>query len=212
MNYINIKTNQYPLSEQDIKALEPLKLFPSPFQPDGDYASVFPTPQISFDQVLETVQEDVPVLTSKGHWEQTWKIIQLYTKTADKTAAKAVYLAAQKLLRKEQVNVLRKTKESAGLAYTFPTGSGTIQTEDEDIRNVLAVTTTALVLQAQGVVEAVIQFRDKENSTHDLTPTQAIAMGLAVQTFISSTYSDAWSKKAEIDAATTLINLNKVIL
>jgi hypothetical protein len=212
MNYINIKTNQYPLSEQDIKALEPLKLFPFPFQPDENYAAVFPTPQISYDIVLETAQEDVPVLTSKGHWEQSWKIVQLYTKAADKTAAKAAYLALYKPLIKEQVNNMRKTKEAAGLAYVFPDSSGTIQTEDQDIRNVLAVTTAALVLKSQGVVDPVIQFRDKENVTHSLTPDEAIYMGMAVQSFISDTYSYAWDKKAEIDAATTLINLNKVVL
>lgn len=210
MNYINTETLQYPVSEQDIKTALPLRSFAFPFSPPVEYLPVFPAPQPMYDPVLETVQEVAPVLTDKGHYEQTWSVVALYSKSTERTAAKAVHLAAQKLIKKEAVNAARKTAESAGLPYTFTDSAGTIQTADEDIRNVLAVTTTALVLNSQGIVDAVIPFRDLENVTHMLTPDEAITMGMAVQAFISTTYSDAWAKKAAIDAATTILQLNGV--
>jgi hypothetical protein len=212
MNYINTETLEYPVSEQDIRNVNPLLAFPSPFVAPENFSFVFPTPQPMCDHVLETIQEDVPVLTDKGHYEQTWKVVQLYTTTAKKNAAKADYLETQKTLKKDQVSNNRKSKELAGLLYAFSDSVGTIQTSDEDIRNVLVVTTTALILQSNNIVDPVIQFRDLENVIHLMTPVEAIAMGMAVQAFISSTYTESWALKAAIDSATTLLNLNKVII
>lgn len=74
-NYINLETKQVS-TESEIRSAHPNTSFATPFSPDG-YAVVFDTPQPTYDKYSETVQQGLPVLTSKGHWEQTWNIIQL---------------------------------------------------------------------------------------------------------------------------------------
>ena len=74
-NYINLETKQVS-TEHEIRSAHPNTSFATPFSPDG-YAVVFDTPQPAYDKYSETVQQGLPVLTSKGHWEQTWSIIQL---------------------------------------------------------------------------------------------------------------------------------------
>ena len=74
-NYINLETKQVS-TESEIRSAHPNTSFATPFSPDG-YAVVFDAPQPTYDKYSETVQQGLPVLTSKGHWEQTWSIIQL---------------------------------------------------------------------------------------------------------------------------------------
>lgn len=74
-NYINLETKQVS-TEHEIRSAHPNTSFATPFSPDG-YAVVFDAPQPAYDKYSETVQQGLPVLTSKGHWEQTWSIIQL---------------------------------------------------------------------------------------------------------------------------------------
>lgn len=75
VNYINLETKQVS-TEHEIRSAHPNTSFATPFSPDG-YAVVFDAPQPTYDKYSETVQQGLPVLTSKGHWEQTWNIIQL---------------------------------------------------------------------------------------------------------------------------------------
>ena len=74
-NYINLETKQVS-TEHEIRSAHPNTSFATPFSPDG-YAVVFDVPHPAYDKYSETVQQGLPVLTSKGHWEQTWSIIQL---------------------------------------------------------------------------------------------------------------------------------------
>ena len=74
-NYINLETKQVS-TEHEIRSAHPNTSFATPFSPDG-YAVVFDVPQPTYDKYSETVRQGLPVLTSKGHWEQTWNIIQL---------------------------------------------------------------------------------------------------------------------------------------
>ena len=75
VNYINLESKQIR-TEHEIRSAHPNTSFATPFSPDG-YAVVFDAPQPTYDKYSETVQQGLPVLTSKGHWEQTWSIIQL---------------------------------------------------------------------------------------------------------------------------------------
>lgn len=114
---------------------------------------------------------------------------------------------------KTRINEKRVLMEKTGFLYEFPDGPGVIQTRDDtDIRNVQSVTTTALILRSEGINLQVIPFRDEGDVTHMLTPQQTIAMGLAVQEFIAGVYKWAWDKKAEIDACSTLEELDAVDL
>lgn len=89
--YINITTvTQH--SEAEIRALYPNTSFPEPFlAPDG-YALVFPTPQPIYNSVTQRAQETAPVLTAKGHWEQQWTVVSLFTEYTDE--AKVLHTVA----------------------------------------------------------------------------------------------------------------------
>jgi hypothetical protein len=75
-NYINIETKN-TITESEIRAENPNVSYPQPFPIPEGYAVLFDAPQPTYDKYSETVQQGEPVLTSKGHWEQTWNIIPL---------------------------------------------------------------------------------------------------------------------------------------
>lgn len=77
MNYINTTTNHYPVSEQEIRSLFPNTSFPNPFIAPEEYSFVFPSPKPLHDPNLQYCTESVPVLTAKGHYEQSWLIHSL---------------------------------------------------------------------------------------------------------------------------------------
>lgn len=77
MNYINTTTNQYPVSEQEIRSLFPNTSFPNPFIAPEEYSFVFPSPKPLHDSNLQYCTESAPMLTAKGHYEQSWLIHSL---------------------------------------------------------------------------------------------------------------------------------------
>lgn len=81
--YINTDTNQYPVSESEIRAAHPNTSFPQPFTPPDGYAWVFPAPQPTFDAVIRIVREVAPELTSKGTWEQRWEVAPRFAEYTD---------------------------------------------------------------------------------------------------------------------------------
>lgn len=89
--YINTQTNQYPVSEREIRVAHPNTSFPTPFRPPSGFEVVFPSPQPTHNALTETVRETAPVLTSKGHWEQRWEVVPLDQDVID---AKTEELAA----------------------------------------------------------------------------------------------------------------------
>lgn len=117
---------------------------------------------------------------------------------SDLETAKANMFAS---LEKYRLNV-----QNSGLTYKFPDGIGTIQTRDPiqypDIAIINGQATSALILAQQNVTTAFINFRDEENVTHSLTPTQTITMALAVSKFVSDTYAAKWAKQVEISNLT----------
>lgn len=73
--------------------------------------------------------------------------------------------------------------------------------DDTDLRNIQAVTTTAQVVY--GTSGAILKFRDATDTTHDLTPAEAIQLGLLVQSHVQFFYEKAWAFKDAIDAMTS---------
>lgn len=82
-NYINIQTNQYPISERDIRNAFPNTSFSNPFKAPEEYQVVFPIPQPVFNPVVQTVREIAPVLTDKGTYEQQWEVISKFQEYTD---------------------------------------------------------------------------------------------------------------------------------
>ena len=91
--YLHIETLKQ-CTEQEIRQAFPNTSFPQPFVvPDG-YAVLFAAPQPAYDPITQAVRQGTPVLTDKGHWEQTWEVVDL---DADAIAAnKAAQAAARK--------------------------------------------------------------------------------------------------------------------
>lgn len=149
-----------------------------------------------------------------GNTVQKWIKIDRYPTQESKDAYLAEKLSTLKTEMKLMVEKIREGKEKEGTNFTFSdTIVGRIQTRNEiDIRNIQAVTTSGIVLQASGVTDNVIQFRDESDIIHILTPTEAIALGMAVQVFISDTYTYMWDKKAQIDSCVTIQELNNINL
>lgn len=83
MNYINTNTNQYPVTERQIRAEYPLRAHPNPFSPPSEFKPVFPTPQPEHNPVIQIVVEGNPVYSSKGQFEQTWNIQSKFQEYTD---------------------------------------------------------------------------------------------------------------------------------
>lgn len=93
--YINTDTNQYPVSESEIRAAHPNTSFPAPFTPPDGYAWVFPAPPPAFDPITHAARQVAPELTDMGHWEQRWEVVALDAEiVAANQAAKAQALQA----------------------------------------------------------------------------------------------------------------------
>ncbi len=107
--YINTATNQYPVSEQDIRSAFSNTSFSVPFQPPEDYAVVFASPQPIYDTITEYPREIAPVLTNKGIWEQQWEVVRIYNNEEDETAA---IIAAQEAKNNSiKADIIQQTQQ-----------------------------------------------------------------------------------------------------
>jgi hypothetical protein len=118
--YINTITNQYPVSEADIKAQYPNTSFPQPFTPPDGYSWVFPALQPYFDPIIEQVVETSPEFTAKGHWEQRWQVVSKFVEYTDQNGvlhtvveqeADAINVAQQANKQALKNQVVLKTQE-----------------------------------------------------------------------------------------------------
>ena len=87
--YLNTNTLERA-TERDIRAAFPNTSFPEPFVAPAPYAVLFAAPQPTYDPITQSVRETTPELTTLGHWEQRWEVVDLDAETiAANTAAKA---------------------------------------------------------------------------------------------------------------------------
>lgn len=77
MTYINVKTNQYPVTEQDIRSANPNTSFGSVFNPGEDYQLVIKTDFPEYDVLREAYREVSPVKNENDEWVQTWEVYSL---------------------------------------------------------------------------------------------------------------------------------------
>ena len=80
MSYINTLTQQYPISEAEIKRMYLQTSFPVPFKAPELFAWVFPTPQPTHDPVTQYVVESTPILVGDTY-QQAWEIKALDSET-----------------------------------------------------------------------------------------------------------------------------------
>lgn len=103
--FIHIPTQQYPLTERDIRAATPSTSYSNVFQAPPDYAWVFPTPQPSFDATTHAARELPPVPTETGAWEQRWEIYQLLPAQAEVNQAEQAKALARTLAQQTQLRL-----------------------------------------------------------------------------------------------------------
>lgn len=116
-------------------------------------------------------------------------------------------LEEAKIEKRSIIESERKQSERSGFLYTFPDGTdGTVQLRSSDDK----VNITGLVVGAQASPTKTFQFRDGENISHDMSASEIIALGDAVQDFISTNYAQAWTLKAQLDNATTIAEVEAI--
>jgi len=94
---------------------------------------------------------------------------------------------------------------AGGVSFDFNGERDIVQTRYErDLINISGVSTKALSLNSQGVTDPVIHFRAASNTTYQMTPAQAIAMGEAVAAHSEHNYKTRWLLKDALDAAQTV--------
>ena len=219
MTQFYIKSTQALVTESELRALYPNTSFPAVLNKETldslgvDVVFPVPAPVTTELQVAEMTGTEID---SKGNRVQKWTIKDRFS-GPDKTSEENTYLA--ELLQQRKTSILtslktaRLQKEKVGVEFEFPDGAGIIQTRDDiDIRNVQAVTTTAMILKSNGVADPVIPFRDAADKIHIITPDKAIELGLTVQNFISGTYAWMWATKAAVESATSKAELDAIQL
>jgi hypothetical protein len=113
-NYINLETKQVS-TEHEIRSAHPNTSFPTPFTIEG-YSVVFDAPQPDHDKYTQTIAQGVPVETIKGHWEQTWIILdlndeQLVLAQAQKIEDEKAKIKAE-IAALESAITIRRTREA----------------------------------------------------------------------------------------------------
>ena len=116
-NYINTVTNQYPVSETQIRQLYPNVSFPRPFVAPAEYSMVFPAPPAAYDSMAQFAVEVAPLLTDKGHYEQQWEIRDLDADTiaANQAKAKQDFIAMTVTNTQARLDNFAKTRNYDGI-------------------------------------------------------------------------------------------------
>lgn len=102
--------------------------------------------------------------------------------------------AEKKVIKHREIDAIRDSKVNEGVSFVFPNNvHGTIQTRNvDDFRNIMGTAAAAIALQRQ---EVTLPFRDQENRTYEMTPGEALALGLAVSSRVGEIYKTAWAHK-----------------
>lgn len=99
--------------------------------------------------------------------------------------------------RCRDIEEIRDTKISEGAPYLFPDGIyGTIQMRDIiDQRNIQANASAAQALLLMGQTEEQMKFRDMQNYTHTMYPSQMLHMALTAMSYGQQMYEVSWYHK-----------------
>lgn len=116
-------------------------------------------------------------------------------------------LAEAKRRKRRRVDDERDRRISEGFSWN----SIPIDTRNkDDFDNIAGVAQMAGRLKEQGVTQPIISFRAADNSTHMLTPEQALDLGEAAFMHKSSHFVASWPIKDAITAATTHAELDSI--
>lgn len=122
--YINTITGQV-VTEAQIRAEYPNTSFANIFTPPDNYQVVFPAPAPAHDPLTQSVREIAPVLTSKGHYEQAWEVVNLEPEqvAANIAQAKQQLIQSVTAATQQRLDDFAKTRNYDGIlsACTYAT-------------------------------------------------------------------------------------------
>lgn len=123
--------------------------------------------------------------------------------------------AAEKLERAKvaQRKIIDEERDAAivaGFDYDFDGTPDRVQTRDQDRENLLGLVTEASLQLDAGGTEASLPFRAESDRTYMLTPSQAVSLGRAAMAHKTAQYETSWTRKAEIEAADTVAQVEAV--
>ena len=108
MNYIHNETGEYPITQDQMRALHPETLFPEPFEPADGYAPVQFGTLPAHDPAMQRVVEVAPV-EEGGEWCQAFEVVQLTPEELAQRAAAAVSaLDAARASKNADINAARQ--------------------------------------------------------------------------------------------------------
>jgi len=160
--------------------------FPDPITVDTDGSIDLPAFDILTDEDgnAQEVHGEAPSVTSDGliDWSQ---MVTVKDKAQEANTA-----------RREAVNTERTRRLELGTTINV-TGYGLIpvQGRDQDQITILALENSARDLQAAGITDPVIPFRDRDNGDHILTPSQVLELMRKAKTFAQTVYQASWVLK-----------------
>lgn len=102
--YLNTNTLERA-TERDIRASFSNTSFPEPFVAPAPYAVLFAAPQPSYDPITQSVRETTPELTTLGHWEQRWEVVDLDAETIAANTAAAYEASVPKSVTMRQARL-----------------------------------------------------------------------------------------------------------
>jgi hypothetical protein len=179
--YIRLSDDAYPISESQIRAAYPNTSFSVPFSPPDGYANVFPAPAI-YDARTHSAREGAPVLTDKGHYEQTWIVEPLPAETV--TAIKA----AAQVVAWGQIKAHRDRLKENGVNV----GGNWFHTDTFSRTQHLG-----LVMMGAGI-PAGLMWKTMDNTYVEMTPTLANAIFQGIATLDTTTHSVAEAHRQQM--------------
>lgn len=198
MAYIHTLTNQYPVSESDIRYANLNTSFSTPFVPPDEYAWVFPAPQPSYDYTTEQVREIAPIVVN-DHYEQRWEITSL----PEEAITQNIQTKKQRMI--EQVNSKRDELEESGFIYMG-------KLIDSDSRSVQRISTAVQAAQIAITINTPFQldWMCADNTILILTAEQLLGMPVALATHANAIHIYGRSVKDIINNATTSTELDAI--
>lgn len=177
------------------KMIAPASSFREGFPEDRAKAefSIYPIIRPTFDATTERLVSVTPY----------------YDAEADAVYSATVSPIPVDLMRASKANMINSERDRRwpGTVQVDVNGDGTLivpvdARDDTDLRNITAITVAAQ--EYKGNPNALMPFRDANDTTHDLTPAQTITLGLTVQGHIQAVYAKAWALKDSIDSMTSV--------
>ena len=159
------------------------------------------------------VQQPVPMITTP--FQKLRRVDGFYDPETDTVteswAVETVSIDHARRMARDIINSERDRRIAAG--FDFDSGDAAVQVDTRnanDFRNIAALVQSAQIQVSRGVDTPVV-FRGADDVTVDLTPVQAIDLGLAVAASRAAAYRWAWSVKDSIAGAECLDDLVAVL-